>query len=155
MTELVSQTLTDKQQALVDFLPECRTLKQAALKAGYSEQTAGNIKSKIRLSPKWAVAVKQAYLNNNITQLHTIMNIEEDILQLCANNVEEVPKFKDTIKQIKQQAGVLQADADYNKPSLTHITVNAQTFMAQINQAGPNGTNNMPNPAIEGEIIDE
>lgn len=131
-----STNLTELQKAMVDILPDCRSLKEAALKAGFAESTAANIKSKIRNSPNWAVAVKQAYLNNNIVQLPQINNIEQDLIDIIAQNPEEYPKYKDVIKQIKQQAGVLQTDQDYNKPSQT-LTLNVRDILVQINEAQP------------------
>ena len=113
--------LTRKQKNFIDNLLTYTTLNDAALHAGYSQASASNIKSLIRQSPILTNAIKDLYTQNNIARLHDIMTIEGNVLEHCKdiNNVDNVPKHAQTLKQIKQAAGVLDIE-----PTAKSITIN-------------------------------
>lgn len=116
---------TDLQAKLLESIPKCRTLNDAARMAGYSETSAENIQGIIAKSEKLRNGIKQLYLDNNYPQLFQISNIEQQIIDLCQTDIQEVPKFKSVLKEIKQQTGILQHDTD-NKPSYVSIAIDAR-----------------------------
>ena len=134
-TKQKKRQLTLMQDKLLANLASCKTWKEAALKAGYSESTAGNIKQVMSRFPPFTNAIKERYINNNTLQLIDIGMIESNVLAHCKDpkNIDNVPKHAQTLKQIKQAAGVLDIE-----PATKSITINInaiekiQVAMAEV-----------------------
>ena len=129
--QLQAASLTEQQEKFIACIPNHKTLNAAAREAGYTDNTAKNIKQMIAKSKTLQRAIKDFYLANNIPQLHQIMQIEQGVLDLCQNDINKVKDHRQTIKEIKQQAGVLQPDHD-NKPNLTYISITARSLMIDM-----------------------
>jgi len=106
------QKLTDKQQRFIDNLHNYRSLKLAAKAAGYSKKTSHNITQHIKACPGLMNALRTFYQDNATLLLHDMTLIDKNVMEFCKdkNNVEKVPKFTHSLKQIKQVAGVLAED---------------------------------------------
>ncbi len=144
MSKQIEHKLTDQQKCLVDNILKFRSLKEAALEAGYAENTAKNIRGKITRSPALMDAVKKLYLNNNVTQLHDIAIIEQTALDMVKADISEYSTYKDVVKQIKQSTHVLQPDQTAGR---TTINVNhIQQLMLQLHESEPE--------AVEAEVVE-
>ena len=119
------QQLTALQSKLLDNLATSKTWYDAAINAGYSESSSRNIKQIVSRHPPFTQALKQRYIDQTALRLVDIGLIERNVLDHCKdiNNVDNVPKHAQTLKQIKQAAGVL--DIDQAPKS---ITINISTI---------------------------
>ena len=148
MTKQIEPKFTDKQQHLIDNAHRFTSLKDAALDAEYSPETARNIKSILKQQPHVLNRIKQNYLAHNVLHLPGITTIENNIVNACKhipneNDTDEerivkkkealdnAAKFKHTLKEIKQGAGVLGHDEPV-RPKTQNITT-IQQLMVIVN----------------------
>jgi phage terminase small subunit len=112
--------LTEKQQRFIDNLHNYRSLKLAAKAAGYSKKTSHNITQHIKSCPGLMSALRTFYQDNATLLLHDMTLIDKNVMEFCKdkNNVEKVPKFTHSLKQIKQVAGVLAEDTTPRQPTV-------------------------------------
>ena len=119
-----------KQDKLIILLPHCESVKQAALLAGYSESTArGSIHTLIK-TPAFQSKLREHYNGQAHMLLPSILRVEQNVVKACLDDVNCVPKFQHTLKQIKQSTSVLQPD-----PGHGNVTINVgniQDLMLQV-----------------------
>ena len=134
----------DQEAELIRNLGLYSTVKEAGKQAGYSESFCQSaIYTKMK-RPKFLDKVRDYYKSNNTTLLPKILKAETDLLNIILKEPEKLSKHNNTIKQIKQAAGILEHD-DQPKQQTINIKA-AQMVMQQIINPEPT--------AIEGEVID-
>lgn len=144
--------LSDMQTKLIDNLSIYRSWEAAAIAAGYSEKSANNIKQLVKRNPRFLDMLKSRYNSKAIVLLNEIGMIEEKVVQACLENIDNLPKFKSTIKELKQTAGVLAPD---HAPQQVIQVTNIRSLMAQINTVGGNSGGNSGNDVIDSEVISD
>ena len=127
----VESILTDKQLSLLDNLSIYRSWYDAAINSGYSEKTSRNIKALVQQSPRFIQAMRKRYNGKTAIQLHEIGLIEDKVIQTCLDDVENVPKYKHTLKEIKQSAGVLAPEQTSGSGTININSV--QNLMVKLN----------------------
>ena len=119
-----------KREKLLRLLPFYNSIPEAARAAGYSEYSAtSNVYSLVK-SHKFQSKLREYYNAQTLCMLPKIVHIENNVVDECLRDVSSVPKFKDTLKQIKQSAGVISPDQG---PGSTVINVSGvREFMLQL-----------------------
>ena len=97
----------DKDLELINQLTQCNSWYQAALNVGYSPSYAKLIRYKKLRSNNFISKLKQYYNNSTTGLLPKILAAESKIVDLVLENPENISKFRHTLKEIKQSAGVL------------------------------------------------
>lgn len=106
-----------KEEKLIRNLSIYKSPQKAAREAGYSESFASStVYVKIK-KPSFQKKIRDFYNGLAAFQLPIISQIERKALEHLIDNVGDVPKFSNTLKQIKQSAGVLTPD------NVSHITL--------------------------------
>ncbi len=120
----------NREQLFIEALSQCKTVTDAGRKAGYSEgYCTGELCRKLR-NPKFMDKVKKYYNGATVAMLPKILAAESKVVQMVLDEPDQFPKFRQTIKELKQTAGVLQPDQ-----SGTHQIINidsVQNFMAKV-----------------------
>ena len=117
-------------EKLLRCLPYFDNVKQAALAAGYSEKSANSSIYTLIKRPKFQARLREYYNGQTVALLPKLFAIDNNVVDRCLKDVDCVPKFKDTLKQIKQSAGVLSPDQG---PGSTVINVSGvREFMLQL-----------------------
>lgn len=106
--------------------------KKAALEAGYSLSYANVVVSTKLKNPKFISKLKEQYNGKATALLPAIMRAEQKAVSYVIDNPEDLPKFRHTLKEIKQTAGVLAADITAQSPTVNISGV--QNLMLQIQQ---------------------
>jgi phage terminase small subunit len=131
--ETTLPTLPDdmpKREKLLRLLPFYNSIPEAARAAGYSEYSATSNVYTLVKSPKFQNKLREYYNAQTLCMLPKLVKIENDVIDKCLKDVDSVPKFKDTLKQIKQSSGVL---APEQGPGSTVINVSGvRQFMLQL-----------------------
>jgi len=129
---LPAMDVTDdpREARLIEYLSIYTDPRKAALKAGYSQSYAYNVTSTKLKSPRFISKLKAHYNGRTTALLPAILNVESKAVQYCMENPQELPKFRHTLKEIKQTAGVLAPDITANTPT---VQINGvQNLMLQI-----------------------
>ena len=120
-----------REQKFIRNLFICSSIQEAGLKAGYSANTSkSTLYVKIR-SPRFQQKVRDFAIANDIMCLPRIARIEDQVLRHLEKHPLDLPKYKDTVRQKKQVAGLLNPDAQPSQP-MADIR-NIQQLMIQIN----------------------
>ena len=120
-----------REQKFIRNLFICSSIQEAGLKAGYSENTSkSTLYVKIR-SPRFQQKVRDFVIANDLMTLPRIAKIEDKVLQHLEKHPLDLPKYKDTVRQKKQVAGLLNTDSQPSQP-MANIK-NIQQLMIQIN----------------------
>lgn len=155
MTKQIAQKeLTPRQESLLinlSNLSETETWYTAAKSAGYSEESAKNIKALIKRSPVFLDRLKSEHLVDTSLLLPKINNIERQIVQECVTDIGKVTKYERTLTRINQKAGVLD-----NLTPIVRNVVNIgsiQVLMAKLNEkVGGSPSTGKPD-CVEAEVI--
>ena len=140
----VKETNLDR---LIGCLSDFDTIKEAAIHAGYSEVTATKYVYTILKRPKVQDRIREYYKINNLGLLPKILKAESKLVDLVLKDPEKLSKHNNTIKQIKQVAGVLESD---DAPKTQFINVlNLRDLSIQV-------LNKQEEPkTIEAEVIND
>ena len=113
----VAETKEDK---LIRNLFLCKTVYEAAILAGYSENTAkSTIYTKLKRE-RVKNKIREYAITNDLLSLPKIAYIEEQILDHLVKNPLDTPKYAQTLKQKKKIAGILGGD-DHQTPQVINI----------------------------------
>jgi hypothetical protein len=107
---------------------------EAALAAGYSESYSKTSISEKFKSKTFLAKLKSYYNNSTYSLLPKIAKVESDVVQLVVDNPEDISKYRHTIKEIKQSAGILRADEE-QRQSLVSVK-NIQNILLNVHQVG-------------------
>jgi len=111
-----------KEDKLVRNLFLYETTYEAAIKAGYTENTAkSTIYTKIK-KERFRNKIRDYAVANDLLEIPIIAHIERKILKAVNKNIKDYPKYKDVFKQKKKVAGIL---ADDTAPVQQMITIQA------------------------------
>ena len=93
---------------------------KAAIKAGYTENTAkSTIYTKLK-SERFRDKIRSFTVANDLAEIPIIAHIERKILKAVNKDIKQYPKFKDVFRQKKQIAGIL---GDDTSPPPTTINI--------------------------------
>jgi hypothetical protein len=106
----------------------------AAIAAGYSESYSKTSISEKFKSKTFLAKLKSYYNNSTYSLLPKIAKVESDVVQLVVDNPEDISKYRHTIKEIKQSAGILRADEE-QRQSLVSVK-NIQNILLNVHQVG-------------------
>jgi len=130
-SDLVS---TDRETLFIQYLSQCPTVRQAALKAGYSESySVGHVHDKLS-DVKFLEKVKDYYNGHATVLLPRIIGAEEKAVELVLGNPELLPKFRHTLKELKQSAGVLTPDVSVVNQTLNYVDLRGTLTRARVDQ---------------------
>ena len=116
----------DKMDLFVHNLYEGMSIRQAAITAGYTQTHASsNIYRDIKTKP-FQDRIQEYATTNDILALPRICKIEDHVLKYLEKVPLDISKFKDTIKQKKQVAGILKPATQEVK----HQTINIGQIQA-------------------------
>ena len=120
-----------REEIFIRNLSICKSVKEAAILAGYSESYAdGPLYLKIK-KESFQNKVREFYKGTSVAILPRISLVEQNVVKACLEDVGKVPKLAAMLKQIKQAAGVLAQEA----PSAP--TINIQELKVLITRAIP------------------
>jgi phage terminase small subunit len=103
---------------------------QAALAAGYAENTAKSILYKLRNSERYQTACQEYAIANNIALLPKVAKIDKNIIDLILKDPENYTKYKDVPRQIKQSTGILQETGTHTQQLNVNILTQVQSYQA-------------------------
>ena len=105
-----------REQVFIANLATCKTIKQAAIDAGYSKSYAGSdIYNKIK-TDSFQALVKQHYNGYAHLLLPKLINIESQVIEHVLKNITDVPKYRHTLADIKRSTGILQPEHETRAP---------------------------------------
>ena len=107
-----------REEELIRLLASEKSWHQAALKAGYSEGYANQIRAKKLASERFRTRLINAYKGNSLSLLPIIGKIDENVVEKCLNDTDEVVKFDKVLKRILQNAGALAGDQAPMQPTI-------------------------------------
>ena len=103
-------TAETREDKLIRNLYICKTVYEAAILAGYSENTAkSTIYTKLK-NERFKNKIRDYAISNDLLSLPKIAYIENQILNHLMENPLDTPKYSQTLKQKKKVAGILGED---------------------------------------------
>ena len=119
-----------RESKFIEYLSIYTNPVTAAKKAGYSDTYSLNISCNKLKSQRFLNKLKAHYNGRAAALLPALQKVESKAVQYCMENPQELPKFRHTLKEIKQTAGVLAPDITTNTPT---VQINGvQNLMLQI-----------------------
>ena len=137
-TDCLKSTDTDtdkkesKQQLLVRYIFSEPTIKQAALKAGYSPNMVKSNVYQIIKTPAFQTMLRDHAISNDLLDIPQLQRIESRILSILEAKPEDYPKYKQIFSEKKRIAGILQSE----EQPVRVQQVNIGQIQVMINQAG-------------------
>jgi len=125
-----------------------KTVKEAAIKAGYTKNTASSTVYVKLKNERFKNKIREYAINNDLLCLPKIAFIEEQVLDHLVKNPLDLPKFRHTVKEKKRIAGILQPDALPEPPP----TINIESLKVFWQGVFPDKPE--PKPIDDAEIID-
>ena len=107
-----------REDLFIRYLMLEGNVKQAALKAGYSNTYANSTIIYKFNSPRFIDKVRKAYNGNSVQLLSKLSLINTKVIERCVEDVDNVPKFERTLKHIRQSGGVEAQDHTGNQPMI-------------------------------------
>jgi hypothetical protein len=142
-----------KEDLFIRFLPECKTVKEAALKAGYSPSySSSQIYNKLK-SPNFQRKMRDYYVSECHMAIPKIVKLHSKVLEWLdeGNNFKELPKYDKTHRFILQSAGVIGAD---EQPRQSTINIGSIRELSVKLQGKRMKELTDKSDVIEGELID-
>jgi len=128
------QVKPDREQLFIEALSQCKTVKEAGLKAGYSESySIAHVHDKFK-DPKFLDRVKQYYNGHATVLLPKIIGAEAKAVELVLQDPELLPKYRHTLKELKQSAGVLSPDVSVVNQTLNYVDLRGTLTRARVDQ---------------------
>ena len=137
----------DREHKLIQNLALCDTIQEAALLSGYSESMAKSNIYRIVKRPDFQKKLREYYLTNNSTLLPKIIKAESKLVDIVLNDPEKLSKHNNTIKQMKQAAGILEPDTAPKQQVINIKNIRELSIQLQQKRLTEN------EGATEGEII--
>jgi hypothetical protein len=127
------ESTPDREDLLIRNLFLCKTPREAARKAGYSESytESGLIYRRLK-SPKLQEKIRQYAIANELLNIPAILDLERGAIKYLQDKPQELPKFAAILKQKKQIAGLLQQDTTPTAPTINIKEV--RTLMLNVPQ---------------------
>lgn len=124
----------DQDDLLIEELIRHRKWPQAGIAAGYSETYSKHGLKYYKLKqPSFIKKLQERYNGFSNFLLFDIADIEKTIVEKCLENVDNVPKFRHTLKEIKQSAGVLKQDLEHGSQPVISIK-NVRNLMLKAHE---------------------
>ena len=133
-------TSDDREEKLLIALSQYPTIYEAGQAAGYSDSYSRNLLNQKIKSESFQNRLREHYKGFTACLLPAIAKVESEVLKECIKDVNNVPKFGRTLKEIKQAAKILSPDIPQAPPTI-HID-QVQVLMQQI-QASKSPDGNM------------
>jgi len=131
-SDLVSTN--DREQRFIENLATRKSIKQAAIDAGYSiGYASGDIYHKVK-SPKFISKLRSHYNGVAASLLPSIINAEAKVIDIVAADPEQLPKFRHTLRELKQSAGVLSPDVSVVNQTLNYVDLRGTLTRARVDQ---------------------
>ena len=129
----VDQQELTREDKFIRNLSLYPTVSEAAIQAGYSQSYAtSNLYQRLR-KESFQRKIREFYKGSVSTLLPKIAQIESKVVTACLADVDKVPKFQHTLKQIKQSSGVLSQDTGQAQPTIQIESV--RQLMIQIHES--------------------
>jgi hypothetical protein len=113
------ESTPDREDLLIRNLFLCKTPREAAKKAGYSDSytESGLIYRRLK-SPKMQEKIRRYAIANELLNIPAILDLERGAIKYLQDKPQELPKFAAILKQKKQIAGLLQQDVVPTAPTI-------------------------------------
>ena len=99
-----------REEKFIRLLAHHPSVRDAAIEAGYSPRYASTgIYTKLK-TEKFLAKIRQHYKSYSAALLPKILHAESRIVDIVLESPEKIPKFRHTLKELKQSAGVLEHD---------------------------------------------
>ena len=118
---------------LIRNLSLCKTLKEAALRAGYSASFADTAVYRKAKSLKFQQKVREFYLASDYLLLPKLARIDNQVMDHLDGKPDQVPKFTGFLRQKKETTKVLTPEQEDVAPTINIASV--QNLMLQLHQA--------------------
>jgi len=133
--EVIPDAVVDREQLFINNLATHANQREAAIAAGYSPTYAATSISLKFKSERFMAKLRDYYKGNAALLLPKIMATEAKVVDLVYDDPGELPKHRQTLKELKQSASVLSSDQGQVQPVL-HIT-SIRNLFAQSNTIAP------------------
>jgi len=121
----------DREDLFIECLTQYPTKWQAGVAAGYSESySKGPLSTKFK-NKRFMDKLRAHYNGNAAFLLPKILNAESAVVQLVTDDPMLLPKFRHTLKELKQSAGVLQPDAEAGQPAIQITNIRSMVLQMQ------------------------
>ena len=154
-TETLPVETESREDQFIRLLPECATVKEAALKAGYSPSySCSKIYNKLK-SPNFQRKMRDYYVSECHMAIPKIVKLHGKVLDYLDtdDNFKELPKYDKTHRFILQSAGMIGNDEQpkqqvINIGSIKELSIQLQNKrMEQLEKKQPENI-------VEGEVIE-
>ena len=115
---LVNHEKLDKDEELIQYVDKYGSWENAALMLGYSESYSKRIKSYRLQSEKFVSKLIKYYNGRAVSLLPKIMGVESQVVNMLLKDPSLLPKFRHSLKEIKQTAGVLAQEHEAKAPMI-------------------------------------
>ena len=124
------ESKADREDLFISNLATCKSIKEAGIKSGYSESySKTNLCDKFK-SQRFIKKVRQHYNGYSAALLPKILHAESKVVDMVLNDPELLPKFRHTLKEIKQSTGILKPEEEQRQPMIK--VDNIQNLLVQV-----------------------
>jgi len=135
--EIKPDQTQDKDMILIENLPLYSSWAEAGIASGYSESySKTKLKSYKLNSHKFLDKLAKYYQSGSRALLPKILAAESKVVDAVLADPEKISKFRHTLKEIKQSAGVLRTD-DSPRPMMINVKA-VQNILKVIQNADDN-----------------
>ena len=112
------KAVESKEDRLIRLLSECDTVKDAALKAGYSESFANSLVYHKLKQPKFQKKLREYYVTQCHMAVPKIAKLHSKVLDYLNkdDNFKDLPKYDKTHRFILQSTGIIAGDDQPRQP---------------------------------------
>ena len=132
-TENLPEVPESKEDKLIRFLSECDTVKDAALKAGYSDSFANSLVYHKLKQPKFQKKLREYYVTQCHMAVPKIARLHGKVLDWLDkdDNFKKLPKYDKTHRFILQSAGVIGGDEQPGQPQINIKSIRQLSIQLQ------------------------
>ncbi len=122
------------EERLLQALPLGENVAEAGRISGYTDTHSHQRMYAVVNSERFQKRIRERYNGNSHLLLSKVGNIEEQVVNRVMQNLDDLPKFRHTLKEIKQATGILQPDTGPAQPTIQVNNIR-QLMQVAINTA--------------------
>jgi len=144
-----------REDQFIRNLAQYPTVKAAAIAAGYSESYANSNLYQRMKSESLLRKIREYYNGNAAIMLPRILDAERKVVELVHADPKELPKYRHTLRELKQSAGVLQSDTPTSQPTIKVGSIRNLVLQMQERREESLHNDAIEYSDVEGEVISQ